>query len=133
MSGTDPYYDDEFALNEAYRGFWEQLDPALNWKPYWGYSASAKILHFHGPKLNAIEPMAAGAWTADNPTADMFWKILAGHARDYEAWLSVLGDWLQGIDFGLALRMSRAGASLRDMRVDGEVDLQFLKFCMFPV
>jgi hypothetical protein len=131
-SGTHPFYDDELALNEAYRGFWEQLDPVLNWKPYWGYSAAAKILHFHGPKLNAIEPMAAGDWTADNPTADMFWKILAGHARDYEAWLSVLGDWLQGIDFALALRMNRAAAALREMRVDGAVDLQFLNFCMFP-
>ncbi len=131
-SGTEPYYDDEFALNEAYRGFWEQLDPALNWKPYWGYSATAKILHFHGPKLNAIEPMAAGAWRADNPTAEMFWKILAGHARDYEAWLSILGDWLQEIDFARALRMNQAAASLQKMQVDGNVDLQFLKFCMFP-
>ncbi len=43
----------------AYRNFyrtpdgtplWENLKPELNWKPYWGDYASAKIIHFHGPK-----------------------------------------------------------------------------------
>jgi hypothetical protein len=131
-SGAEPYYDDEFALNEAYRGFWERLDPALNWKPYWGFSGTAKLLHFHGPKLNAIEAMAAGHWTANNPTADMFQKILTGHKAAYQTWLSVLGDWLQGMDFDLSLRMTRAAAALRDMQVDGPVDLTFLDFCMFP-
>jgi hypothetical protein len=29
---------------------WTRLDPVYNWKPYWGYSPSAKIVHFHGPK-----------------------------------------------------------------------------------
>ncbi|MEP6698575.1 MAG: hypothetical protein ABJB09_02495 [Verrucomicrobiota bacterium] len=29
---------------------WEKLQPELNWKPYWGDSAEARIIHFHGPK-----------------------------------------------------------------------------------
>ena len=29
---------------------WDRLPPELNWKPYWGASAAAKIIHFHGPK-----------------------------------------------------------------------------------
>jgi hypothetical protein len=131
-SGAEPFYDDEFALNEAYRGFWDQLDPVLNWKPYWGFSAGAKILHFHGPKLNAIESMAAGHWRADNPTAEMFWKILAGHKGDYETWMSVLADRLQTMDFPLAIRMSEAASALREMPVEGPIDLGFLGFCMFP-
>lgn len=24
--------------------------PLFNWKPYWGYNARAKLIHFHGPK-----------------------------------------------------------------------------------
>jgi hypothetical protein len=128
--GGHPFYDDEFALNEAYRGYWEHLDPALNWKPYWGFSAAAGLLHFHGPKLNAIEPMAAGQWTADNPTAQMLWKILAGHKAEYMIWLEVLADRLQGIDIGLALRMAEAAAALRGMKA-AAVDLEFLEFCMF--
>lgn len=43
----------------AYRNFyrsaageplWGNLPPELNWKPYWDDYASAKIIHFHGPK-----------------------------------------------------------------------------------
>ena len=43
----------------AYRNFyraedgttlWDMLPPELNWKPYWGDYAAAKIIHFHGPK-----------------------------------------------------------------------------------
>jgi lipopolysaccharide biosynthesis glycosyltransferase len=42
----------------AYRWFyrdesgprWDRLRPELNWKPYWGENADAKIIHFHGPK-----------------------------------------------------------------------------------
>ena len=29
---------------------WDRLRPELNWKPYWGENADAKIIHFHGPK-----------------------------------------------------------------------------------
>ena len=29
---------------------WDKLSPQLNWKPYWGDYAKAKIIHFHGPK-----------------------------------------------------------------------------------
>ena len=29
---------------------WDKLSPELNWKPYWGDSSGAKIVHFHGPK-----------------------------------------------------------------------------------
>ena len=43
----------------AYRSFfrsadrqplWDKLQPELNWKPYWGDYANARIVHFHGPK-----------------------------------------------------------------------------------
>jgi hypothetical protein len=45
---------DEAAYRWYYRDesgpLWDRLRPELNWKPYWGESAGAKIIHFHGPK-----------------------------------------------------------------------------------
>jgi hypothetical protein len=29
---------------------WDCLAPEFNWKPYWGVSGRARIVHFHGPK-----------------------------------------------------------------------------------
>jgi len=132
LAGTHPYYDDEWALNEAYRGHWQKLDPALNWKPYWGFSAAAKILHFHGPKLNAIEPIAAGDWTADNPTAHALKTLLTGHKSAYQTWLSVLADHLQMLDPALAIRMSNAAGAVGRMPAPEKIDLSLLEFCMFP-
>ena len=45
---------DEAAYRWYYRDengpLWDRLRPELNWKPYWGENAEAKIIHFHGPK-----------------------------------------------------------------------------------
>ncbi|HVF71416.1 MAG TPA: hypothetical protein VM940_07385 [Chthoniobacterales bacterium] len=45
---------DEAAYRWFYRSetgpLWDRLRPELNWKPYWGESADARIIHFHGPK-----------------------------------------------------------------------------------
>jgi lipopolysaccharide biosynthesis glycosyltransferase len=45
---------DEAAYRWFYRDengpLWDRLRPELNWKPYWGENAEAKIIHFHGPK-----------------------------------------------------------------------------------
>jgi hypothetical protein len=45
---------DEAAYRWFYRDkngpLWDRLRPELNWKPYWGESSGAKIIHFHGPK-----------------------------------------------------------------------------------
>ena len=45
---------DEAAYRWFYRDengpLWDRLRPELNWKPYWGENADAKIIHFHGPK-----------------------------------------------------------------------------------
>ena len=45
---------DEAAYRWYYRDengpLWDRLRPELNWKPYWGECAEAKIIHFHGPK-----------------------------------------------------------------------------------
>ena len=43
-----PY--DQAALQRHFAGRTDRLPLELNWKPYWGDSPDACILHFHGPK-----------------------------------------------------------------------------------
>jgi hypothetical protein len=127
-------YDDEVALNEAYRGLWDRLDPRLNWKPYWGYKSDAALLHSHGPKLDVVEAMTEGRWTDDNPTALQLGKMVDGRIDFYIAWLRQLGDELQAIDMKLALRMHKAASGLikRKAGMAGQVlDMGFMDFCMF--
>ena len=41
---------DQGAYQLYYRGQWDRLPLKFNWKPYWGSSDEASIIHFHGPK-----------------------------------------------------------------------------------
>jgi hypothetical protein len=129
-SGAHPHYDDEMALNESYRGHWDRLDPTLNWKPYWGFSTTATLLHFHGPKLPAIAAMAAGTWDSSNPTAALFEKLLQGHQKSYQAWLTALGDRMQLTDPALALRMHATAAALSRLPPNTP-DLSFMNLKLF--
>lgn len=43
-----------------YKGHHTILNPIYNWKPYWGINPEAKILHFHGIKVENIEKVLAG-------------------------------------------------------------------------
>ena len=43
---------DQGAYNAFYQGRFDvHRSPVFNWKPYWGYSSGAKLIHFHGPKI----------------------------------------------------------------------------------
>ena len=69
---------DEAAYRWYYRNgsgpLWDRLRPELNWKPYWGENAEAKIIHFHGPKpyqqhnieshWPQLKPFTGGAYQA---------------------------------------------------------------------
>ena len=54
LEGLERESWDEAAYRWFYREgdtpLWDRLPPQLNWKPYWGASDAAKIIHFHGPK-----------------------------------------------------------------------------------
>ncbi len=127
------HYDDEVALNEAYRGAWDRLDPGLNWKPYWGYDARAGILHFHGPKLAVLEAITAGTWPADNPTQRQYARMVLGRIDSYIAWLTALGDHLQNTDLPLALRLHKTASALirHKPKISGPIDMSFLEMNMF--
>ena len=70
---------DEAAYRWFYRDeegpMWDRLRPELNWKPYWGENAQAKIIHFHGPKpfqrdyidslWPELKPLTGGAYLTE--------------------------------------------------------------------
>ena len=50
---------DQHAYQLFYRGRSDRLACEFNWKPYWGPSSDAYIVHFHGPKPNWVERLRA--------------------------------------------------------------------------
>lgn len=82
---------DEAAYRWFYRDetgpLWDRLRPELNWKPYWGESTQAKIIHFHGPKpfqrdhidshWPELKPLTGGAYLAQVER----WAALLEEAR----------------------------------------------------
>ncbi|HEX7388969.1 MAG TPA: hypothetical protein VF286_02580 [Acidiphilium sp.] len=127
--------DDQVALNQAYRGQWDRLDPGLNAKPYWPHDPRAGILHFHGPKLGGIEAIAHGGWNWADPTARAIGALCDAHIPNYVAWLTDLGDRMQLADLDLALRLHRAAADLAAHGRAGPPqahDLAFMRTRLFP-
>lgn len=51
---------DQNIYNIMYKGRWSKLPPEYNWKPYWGMNSDAKIVHFHGLKVENIERIMNG-------------------------------------------------------------------------
>jgi len=46
---------DQGAYQVYYRGRCDPLPVTGNWKPYWGVNPAAEIVHFHGPKPDALK------------------------------------------------------------------------------
>ena len=83
---------DEAAYRWYYRDengpLWDKLRPELNWKPYWGENAGAKIIHFHGPKpfqreyidshWPELKEHTGGAWLAEVER----WDVLLDEAKE---------------------------------------------------
>lgn len=105
-------YDDQFALNESYKGLWDRLDTACNWKPYWKYSPDAAVLHFHGPKPPVLEAIAQGRWDERDDAARFFAQMVNARLENYLAWTRMLGDFLQVLDFPAALQFARLSSAL---------------------
>ena len=82
---------DEAAYRWFYRDdsgpLWDRLRPELNWKPYWGENAQAKIIHFHGPKpyqrehIDSHWPELKGLTGGAYPALVKKWSELLEEAR----------------------------------------------------
>lgn len=78
---------DQTAYLQFYKDRYMLLPPEANWKPYWGVNDEADIIHFHGPKPDAVRKLLA------NPEyeAPASWRRLFG--KDPEAYRRYLEIW----------------------------------------
>jgi hypothetical protein len=111
-SGDYYRYDDQYALNEAYRGHWEKLALGCNYKPYWDFAPDSALLHWHGPKPAVLAALARGACGLTDDALHFFNQMLTARSGQYLAWSQYLGDFLQGIDFEWALHFARLASAL---------------------
>jgi hypothetical protein len=90
------HFDDQVAYNEFYRDRWTRADPALNWKPYWGFNERAIITHYHGPKLDAMRLILDGLSPWDDAHCRMIGSLFIAALPSYIAHLrdllAILGD-----------------------------------------
>lgn len=125
--------DDQVALNQAFRGHWARLDPALNAKPYWPHDPRAGVLHFHGPKLGGIAAIAAGTWDWQDPVARGIGALCDAHRPRYVAWLADLAERLQVVDAESSVRLHLLASALaRGDAPARDHDLGFMRFRLFP-
>jgi hypothetical protein len=128
-------YNDQRALNDAYRGHWDRLDPRLNWKPYWDFNPGAALLHFHGPKFSQIEAIANRGWVLNSPSAVQLQTLLDVHIDQYLAWLRKLGGLIKPYNAAAAARLARLEADLTAYKKERgafKTDTAFMTFKMFP-
>jgi hypothetical protein len=78
---------DQAGYRTLYAGQWDRLPPEYNWKPYWGKSSDARIIHFHGPK-----PTDRAALAAKTIPYKFMYDLATGGFEDYcQEWDRALG------------------------------------------
>ncbi len=81
---------DQTAYQQFYAGQWKTLKPELNWRPYWGFSEKARIVHWHGPKPPFVRRVQQGT---DVPGYDI-WRGLYDRTPDsYARYLAIWDDY----------------------------------------
>jgi glycosyltransferase involved in cell wall biosynthesis len=78
---------DQSAYQQFYAGQWKRLKPELNWRPYWGFSEKARIVHWHGPKPPYVRRVRQGT---EVPGYDI-WRGL--YDRAPESYARYLAIW----------------------------------------
>jgi FkbM family methyltransferase len=84
---------DQDMYRHFYAGRWEKLPPGLNWKPYWGRSDDAVILHWHG-----IKPVLART-LLDDPAARVIpalQMLVERNPEGYRYYLGIYDEYLSG-------------------------------------
>jgi hypothetical protein len=127
-------FNDQIAYNQFYRGRWDRLPLGLNWKPYWGINHEAALVHFHGPKLSAIEAILAGNWDWKSNHGRQIGSLFASFLGPYRYYIRVILDNAHGLDEQNVARIAELVRKVDayDGRLNGAIDLSFTDFQMFP-
>jgi len=99
LSSGWPGFDQEH-YRRYFKNRWGFLPLKMNWKPYWGFNPNAEIVHWHGPKPDAVFSFFSGS--VERLDADWEFLIKQGNS-DYASYLeeyksiSSLGMWLLNV------------------------------------
>jgi hypothetical protein len=78
---------DQPCLREFYKNKYEPLAMEFNWKPYWGYSDQARIVHFHGPKPIQTHGLSRTLdYPCDAIIKDLYLKAPESYSRYLSEW-----------------------------------------------
>jgi hypothetical protein len=126
-------FHDQIAYNTFYHGRWDQLDPGLNWKPYWGANPAAEIIHFHGPKIGAIEALVAGRWNWDTDHGRQIGSIFLEFLPSYKFYVGQFLHEVAALAEAEIDRLHDLNAALSSFTNDGSraTSLDFMRFKMF--
>lgn len=76
---------DQGAYRVFYEGCVDPLDPIYNWKPYWGTSPDARIVHFHGVKPQHVQ-RAVHDDTLEPILQELYDRNPTGYRQYVEQW-----------------------------------------------
>lgn len=110
---------DQENYRRFYRGKWDNLPLSMNWKPYWGLENAIDILHWHGPKPEAIFNKIKKTETK-LPEA---WEILYSYNKD--AYTHFLNLWNEYVDVDFKMKTHGHIDSLSKKGLAGWVLYQF--------
>ncbi|WP_275788126.1 hypothetical protein [Pararhizobium gei] len=65
---------DQQSFNKFFYGSYDHLPLTMNWKPFWGISDDARIVHFHGPKPLHARMLANGGGDRFMPIYKELWQ-----------------------------------------------------------
>lgn len=125
-------FHDQIAYNSFYRGRWNRLPCELNWKPYWGINESAALIHFHGPKISAVNSMLDGKWDYKSSHGRQVGALFAHHTAAYSHYLKAALENAPGLPAEEEDYIARVIAKIPAFDpTPGQADLAFMKFRMF--
>lgn len=127
-------FHDQIAYNEFYKGKWDKLPVTMNWKPYWGENDRAQIVHFHGPKLGALNAILTGAWDWANNHGVQIGSLFGGHIDSYRSYVKeILAiDGLPEEDHEFISKIYEKMKDAESILEGKPIDLGFLDYKMFP-
>ena len=81
---------DQENYRRFYNGAWDHLRIELNWKPYWGVSDQAQLVHWHGPKPRVIRDLLHNKRDSANAQfVKLFEMDKPSYAYYYQVWLKL--------------------------------------------
>ncbi|MCD8524023.1 MAG: hypothetical protein LRY72_17430 [Saccharospirillaceae bacterium] len=78
---------DQENYRRFYAGKWDKLPLIYNWKPYWGLNQDCSIIHWHGPKPEAVlNRLLNPYFEFYSAWEELFSKNVPAYKQYYEMW-----------------------------------------------